>query len=211
MTDLDEVAAKEQLKLIRGLIERATIFRALSGETALVGGLAALAAAWFSAGSFGWQWAGWWLGFLALVMIFNAVQIGRRARQYHKPWLSGGLKIALRGSLPSIIAGGFLGLLYVRAQTPENDRLAACFWILHYGLALWAIREFAPRSMKVLAWVFVVAGIVALAGLTGPLAILTRLLNSVSASLLMAICFGGFHLVYAVVILVIHRRTENSA
>ena len=55
MTTREE--AVEQLRVIRSMMERATIFRALSGETALMGGAAALAAAWFSNGKSAWAWA----------------------------------------------------------------------------------------------------------------------------------------------------------
>ena len=36
-------------------------------------------------------------------------------------------------------------------------------WIIHYGLALLAIREFAPKSMVWLGWAFVAFGIISLA------------------------------------------------
>ena len=62
MTTQEE--AVEQLRVIRSVMERATIFRALSGETALIGGAAALAAAWLSEGRHVGRgprggWAGW--------------------------------------------------------------------------------------------------------------------------------------------------------
>ena len=79
MTTREE--AVEQLRVIRTMMERATIFRALSGETALMGGAAALAAAWMSDGKCGWSWAYYWLiglGFscmcfrkLRLILVFN--------------------------------------------------------------------------------------------------------------------------------------------
>ncbi|RYD21457.1 MAG: hypothetical protein EOP88_11390, partial [Verrucomicrobiaceae bacterium] len=75
MTTREE--AVEQLRVIRSVMERATVFRALSGETALIGGAAALAAAWASEGKQGWAWAGWWLGGLALVLGFYVFQIYR--------------------------------------------------------------------------------------------------------------------------------------
>jgi len=44
MTTVEDAA--EQLRVIRSMMERATTFRALSGETALVGGAVSLAMAW---------------------------------------------------------------------------------------------------------------------------------------------------------------------
>lgn len=202
--------AAEQLRVIRSMMARATIFRALSGETALIGGAAALGAAWLSEGKSGWAWANWWLGGLGLVILFNVFQILRVGRAQSRPFWSAGLKLALRGALPPIVAGGFLGLLYVRSGAPHADKLAACFWILHYGLALLAIREFAPKSMVWLGWAFVAFGLLCIAAATHVLALLTPLLLQASASHLMAIAFGGFHLIYGAAIVTTGRREEDA-
>jgi hypothetical protein len=54
MTTQEE--AMEQLRVIRSMMERATIFRALSGETALIGGAISMMVAWFSERRHGWPW-----------------------------------------------------------------------------------------------------------------------------------------------------------
>ncbi len=205
MTSREE--AVEQLRVIRSMMERATIFRALSGETALVGGAAALAAAWLSDGERGWSWAMWWIGGLLLVIAFNVFQILRVGAQHQRPFWSSGLRLALRGALPSIVAGGFLGLLYVRSGAPASEKLAACLWILHYGIALLAIREFAPKSMVWLGWAFVVFGVGALAGAAQVVDVLYTWMARLDASDLMAVAFGGFHLIYGAAI--VTTRTEE--
>jgi hypothetical protein len=201
--------AVEQLRVIRTMMERATIFRALSGETALIGGAAALAAAWASSGSTGWQWASWWIGGLILVIAFNILQIFRAGAAHQRPFWSAGLRLALRGALPSIIAGGFLGLLFVRSHSPGAEKFAACLWTVHYGLALLAIREFAPKSMVWLGWAFVIFGVAALAGAAGVIDWLARWVAMLNGSGLMAIAFGGFHLIYGAII-VTTRRPEDG-
>ena len=206
MTTREEAA--EQLRVIRTMMERATIFRALSGETALIGGAAALAAAWLSEGRVGWYWAVWWLGGLALVMAFNVYLITKTSRAHQKPFWSVGLRLAVRGALPSIVAGGFLGLLFVRSGA---DRPAACLWTLHYGLALLAIREFAPKSMIWLGWAFVIFGVSSLAGEAGVIEVFSRWVNHLNGSKLMAIAFGGFHIIYGGVILSTNRRDDSHA
>ena len=203
-----QAEAAEQLRVIRSVMERATIFRALSGETALIGGAAALAAAWFSETSRGWVWAGWWLGGLGLVLAFNVFQICRMKVARARPFWSSGLRIALRGALPSLIAGGFLGLLFVRGGA---EKPAACLWILHYGLALLAIREFAPKSMVWLGWAFVIFGVGSLAGVTYVVDALNGWTQRLNGSQLMAIAFGGFHLIYGGLIVTTGRREEFSA
>jgi hypothetical protein len=180
MTTREEAA--EQLRVIRSMMERATIFRALSGETALVGGAVALGVAWVSEKRQTWEWSAIWLSGLAVVLFFYVFQLYRMKALYQRPFWSSGLRMALRGALPSLIVGGFLGMIFVRNG---NEEAAASMWILHYGLALLAIREFAPKSM---VW-FV----------------------RVNASRLMAIAFGGFHLVYGGLIVTTGRREEPTA
>jgi hypothetical protein len=206
MTTREEAA--EQLRVIHSVMARATIFRALSGETALIGGAAALAAAWLSEGRHYWGWAGWWLGGLALVLAFNVFQIFRMKESHQRPFWGPGLRIASRGALPSLIAGGFLGLLYVRG---DQDRLAACLWILHYGLALLAIREFVPKSMVWLGWSFVVFGVASLAAMTHVIHVPPAWITEFNGSRLMACAFGGFHLIYGGLIVTTGRREQLSA
>jgi hypothetical protein len=209
MTQRDEAA--EQLRMIRSMMERATIFRALSGETALVGGAAALAAAWFSDGKLGWQWANWWLLGLGLVIGFNMLQLLRASSAHGRPFWNSGLRMALRGAAPSIIAGGFLGLVFVRVGDVPNTMFAAAIWILHYGIALLAIREFAPRSMALLGWAFVCFGLYCLAEIVGANQMPHWVINRVTPSQLMAIAFGGFHLFYGALIVTTKERDSAPA
>ncbi|MCP5545233.1 MAG: hypothetical protein H7A49_15160 [Akkermansiaceae bacterium] len=205
MTTREEAA--EQLRLIRGMMERATIFRALSGETALVGGAVSLGVAWLSEKRQHWEWAGIWIGGLVLVLLFYAFQLWRMKAVHSRPFWSTGLKTALRGALPSLIAGGFLGLVFVRAG---NNVAAASLWITHYGLALLAIREFAPKSMVWLGWAFVAFGLFSLATAANIVELEPRWLMRVNASRLMAIAFGGFHLVYGGLIVTTSSRRDES-
>ena len=207
--------AAEQLRVIRTMMERATIFRALSGEAALLGGAMALAAGWISEPRTGWAWGSVWLGGLAVVMIFAVWQLHRLSMAHERPFWSHGLKVALRGALPSLIAGGFLGLLYLKYGSrqpgyPKAEYFAASFWILHYGLALLAIREFAPKSMTWLGIAFLATGIGAFASCTF-IQSMTPLLARLGPSGLMAATFGGFHLLYGAAIVTTTRRDRPGA
>lgn len=205
MTTREEAA--EQLRVIRSMMERATIFRALSGETALVGGGISMMVAWFSEKRTQWVWASWWLGGLLLVLCFYGFQLYRMKAVHNRPFWSVGLRMALRGALPSLIAGGFMALLFIRAG---NNVAAACMWIVHYGLALLAIREFAPKSMVWLGWAFVAFGVLSLASVTQVVHVDPDWMLRINASRLMAIAFGGFHLVYGALIVTTGRREESA-
>jgi hypothetical protein len=197
--------AADQLRVIRTMMERATIFRALSGEAALLGGAMSLAAGWLSEGKTGWAWGGVWLGGLAVVILFAVFQLLRVAQSHSRPVWSHGLKVALRGALPSLVVGGFLGFFYLRSGMKGSEFTAACFWMLHYGLALLAIREFAPKSMVWLGLGFVVTGLLAWSTATF-FQSMSPLLVRLGPSGLMAATFGGFHLLYGAAIVTTTRR-----
>lgn len=204
MTTHEEAA--DQLRAIRAMMERATIFRALSGEAALVGGAMALAAGWLSEPKQGWAWGIVWLSGLAVALVFGAWQLVRSASANEKSVWSQGLKVALRGALPSLIGGGFLGLLYLRQ---DNEMATASFWILHYGLALLAIREFAPKSMFWLGLAFLVTGLASFSAMT-IIQAATPMLHRLGPSGLMAATFGGFHLLYGAVIVTTSTRGDST-
>jgi hypothetical protein len=207
--------AAEQLRVIRTMMERATIFRALSGEAALLGGAMSLAAGWLSEPKAGWAWGSIWLAGLAVVMLFAVWQLHRLSRVHERPFWSHGLKVALRGALPSLVAGGFLGLLYLKygardPAAPRAELFAASFWILHYGLALMAIREFAPKSMVWLGLAFLITGIGAFACCTF-IQSMSQHLYRLGPSGLMAATFGGFHLLYGAAIVTTTPRDRPGA
>ncbi|QJE96289.1 hypothetical protein [Luteolibacter luteus] len=207
--------AAEQLRVIRTMMERATIFRALSGEAALLGGAMALAAGWISESRVGWAWGSVWLAGLGIVMVFAVWQLHRLSQIHERPFWSHGLKVALRGALPSLIAGGFLGLLYLKyggrqPAYPKAEYFAASFWVLHYGLALLAIREFAPKSMVWLGIAFLTTGLIAFAAGTF-IQSMNHLLIRLGPSGLMAATFGGFHLLYGAAIVTTTRRDRPGA
>src|SRR5271154_459325 len=100
MTDFD--SASNQLRVIRSLMERATIYRSLSAPTALVGGLLSL-------GGFGTAYYAKhhrqlplspneflivWLALLRLTCLTNALFPWREAAGRGEPFFSSGMKCA---------------------------------------------------------------------------------------------------------------------
>jgi hypothetical protein len=184
--------AEEHLRVIRSLMEKATIYRAVSAPTALAGGIAALLVSppWVQQlflkqlgpdDSFRVRW------FLALIftLAVNTLLILREARRRGDPVVSPGMRAAIFALLPPILCGAIFFLIMVADHTPA-------YLSVFYGLALLATGHFAPRSIVCLGWSFLVIGLV------GCLMIVNGQFSAMcTPDLFMVVTFGGFHFVYA--------------
>jgi hypothetical protein len=183
--------AEEHLRVIRSLMEKATIYRAVSAPTALAGGIAALVVAAPPVQAFFNQIAGAssfhvrWALALFVTLLINGLLIVREARRRGDPIVSPGMRAAFRALLPPMLCGGFFFILF---DGEDVDSLLAIF----YGLSLLATAHFAPRSIMWLGWSFLLAGLVVFL-LTG----LHRLHPSLTPDSIMVATFGGFHFIYA--------------
>jgi hypothetical protein len=201
--------ALEHLRIIRTLMERAHIYRAVSAPAAFIGGLLALtAAAWGlwqdydrEAGSgsgdgfTGTEFLVIWLTLLVVASVINLGLLMRESHSKGQPMVTDGLKMALRAVVPPLLCGGVLGIcLVVYVQQME---LAALVWMLGYGLSLQATVSFAPRSIILLARAFLMSGLaltVIWFSLGGPG---LSIWNGAVASAFLGLTFGLFHIVYA--------------
>ena len=194
--------AEEHLRVIRSLMEKATIYRAISAPTALVGGLLSVAVAavgaWWhgqlffdiSNHEFRFFWP--WIAVLAVTTFSNAWFLYRDARRRGEVFLSPGMRLAARCMAPSFLSAGVLAFL----SRSTGDGFVVFIWMLFYGLGLLSTLSFAPSSIAVLGWTFL-AGAFALIAFpslpgSGPLSLEIR-----NAHLLMGSTFGLFHLIYA--------------
>jgi hypothetical protein len=198
MTDFD--SASSQLRVIRSLMERATIYRSISAPTALVGGLLSLGGfvtAYYSKHHQNHplspsEFLIVWLVILGLTGFANTIFLWRSSVQRGEPFLSSGMKLALMSLAPAFFAAGVMTLMIHR---PIQLSL---LWITLYGVGLLATQHFAPRSIVVLGLTFFLSGCVLLVGWKhffmadghGEPTALT-------VSAIMAATFGGFHLAYA--------------
>ena len=111
-------SASEHLQVIRSLMERATIYRAISAPMALIGGLLSLA-------GFGIAWSAQeiaddpldpiqflllWLLILALTAGANIFFLWRESEQAGGNFFSPGLRLALRSLSPAFAIAGVLSL-----------------------------------------------------------------------------------------------------
>ena len=186
--------AASQIETIRALLERATIYRAISVPGAALGGGLALVAAWFTHRLSAPSWLAVWLGVLLLASAFNFFHLVREARREGRPLFSHRFQLALRGLGPALLAGGVIGLAFGWHGALE---MTASLWAVFYGLALLALREFAPPSLARLGFAFLAAGLIGFVTIAFWAPGAAGDCPATMASTLMAATFGIFHLAYA--------------
>lgn len=195
---------EEHLRMIRILMERAAIHRAISAPTALVGGLLSIFAAVVSwrmlesdAGAPlpGGHFLVVWLLVLLVTLVVNVIFLAQAARRRREPLVSPALKLAARALLPPVLTAGVISVPL--GGLDLDNYLVALIWTTFYGLALLATAHFAPRSLVVLGWAFLLTslGLYALPFLLPATAI--TLPTDRHATLLMGATFGLYHLIYA--------------
>ena len=202
-TSSAEKTAIEHLRIIRTLMERAHIYRAVSAPAALVGGILAL-----TVSSLGYyhrdteasatKFLFAWLLLLALCTVLNLFLLIRESKEQRQPFLTDGLRMALKAVIPPLTVGGFLGICLIVFK--GELALAALIWILCYGLALLSTTSFAPKSVTRLGCGFLISGMaLTLAwfvngGSSGGQ-------NSLSlASLFLGLTFGAGHMIYSLAV-----------
>lgn len=200
--------AIEHLCVIRSLLEKSQVYRAVSAPAALCGGLLALAASYaalhahkFSTHLFLVQW----LVILGITSALNFFLLHREAICRSQPFFSEGMRMALRAFLPPMLVGGVLGICLIWFRADAN--LGSLVWILCYALALLSTSHFSPRSLVRLGWAFLIVGIALtvwyFARKTDGQA------NSATlASLFLGSTFGLLHVAYAVAVFVRKPATQ---
>ena len=213
MTDFD--SASRQLRVIRSLMERATVYRSISAPTALVGGLLSLggfAMAYYAKHHRQYpltptEFLIAWLVILVLTCVTNTIFLSRGAARRSEVFFSPGMKCAATSLAPAFISAGLLTILF--SHRPID---LALIWITLYGIGLLATQHFAPRSIVVLGLTFFVTGCVLLVSwkhffMPNPHVEPSALV----VSGIMAATFGGFHLAYAGAVWALGEEKEESA
>ena len=200
-------AAEEHLRAIRLLMERATVYRAISAPTALFGGLLAIGLA---AAMLWWQaqdgvrnvdaraFYQAWFFVLAATLAANTFFIWQGAHQRGEPLISPGFRLAMLSVTPAFFAG--IAVSAVLTITTGLALFPALMWMMFYGLGLLATMSFAPRSIVVLGWAFLFTAIMAFvyfvfAGVEPDFDLPTP--TRFFPAALMGATFGVYHLVYA--------------
>lgn len=189
--------AEDNLRIIRSLMEKATVYRAVSAPGALFGGLVAtvVSVVAFMGARLpgGHDFIREWIWVAVLTGAVNLWLLRREAVRRDEPFVSPGMRLALRAMLPAIIGGGLCTVI----EGDGGCALLASLWVLFYGISLLAAAHFAPKSICWLGRAFFAAG--ALLILSGAFVFggWRDGHESAMAQGIMGATFGLFHLIYA--------------
>ena len=208
-------SAAEDLRVIRTLMERATVYRAISAPSALVAGLLSTVVA----GAVYYnnevssilgrpvrprEFCLLWVGVLALAALANAFFVWREARSDRRPFVSSGMKLALRAILPNlIIPAAYTLWFYQTGYLGAQELELVVVWVSFYGLALLSTALFAPSSLGLLGWAFLLTGVSVPVFMT----VIDQFTDDVPDTV-MGMTFGFYHVVYA--ILTWSRKAERA-
>jgi hypothetical protein len=201
----DRSRAEEDLRVIRTLMERATVYRAISAPTALVGGTLSILSAVlihlsdYPESTLGRvirprEFAFIWIDVLVLTVIANVFFVWREAKSSGRPFISSGMRLALRAIAPNLIVPALFTIWFLKVGFLGAVELElVVIWVVFYGLALLSTALFAPRSLAILGWAFLLTGVsvpvIANAAAEG--------LPDDVPNVVMGLTFGLYHLIYA--------------
>jgi hypothetical protein len=215
MTDSDSDSAARHLRVIRSLMERATVYRSISAPTALVGGLLSLGG--FATAYYAkhhrhhpltpTEFLIVWLVILALTCLANAFFLSRGSALRGGPFFSSGMRCALMSVAPAFFSAALLTPLLMHRPIQ-----LALLWIMLYGIGLLATQHFAPRSLVILGATFFLTG-------CGLLATWKHFFmpnphvepSALVVSGIMAATFGGYHLAYAAAVWALGEDRQEPA
>jgi hypothetical protein len=178
--------AMDNLRYIRETMERATPFTGISGRGEIAIGATALLASVIAAQQPTFTaWIAIWLAEGLVSTLIAGWSMDRKARATRTPLFSGSGRKAIFSLAPPVIAGGLLTIVLVRAGL--NNAIPGV-WLLLYGTGVITGGMFSVRAVPAMGLCFM--GLGALALFSPP----------AYADWLMAVGFGGLHVVFGAII-----------
>ena len=182
--------AMDNLRYIRGTMERAGSFTAVPGLGGVLMGSTALAAAWIANSVTGANhWILVWTLECAAGIVIGIVATALKARRLHSPVLNGPGRKFLAGFAPAIFAGAVLSIVF---HGVGMLWYLPGIWLLLYGTAVLSAGWGSVRAVPLMGGCFMAAGTVAL------------LMPDLPGNVLLAAGFGGLHIVFGTIIAVKH-------
>ena len=176
--------AMDNLRYIRGMMERAATFTALSGWGQVVIGFTAIAAAIVASKQKApSNWIFTWLGEAGVAGGLAVASMTLKAHLANQALLSGPLRKLILSFSPAMIVGAVLSA--VLAQRGLFTLLPGT-WMLLYGAAVISAGTYSVRSVPVMGAAFMLAGIIAL------------IAPASWSTAVMIAAFGGLHIAFGV-------------
>ena len=178
--------AMDNLRYIREAMERASAFTAVPGWGQVAIGLTALAAAYLAAQQPSQRaWLAVWLAEAIISILIAGWLMDRKARRLKMPLFSGPGRKAIFSLSPPMIVGALLTVVLFRARLVQA---IPGMWLLLYGTGVVAGGMFSVSVVPVMGVCFMLLGAF---GLFAPAAY---------DNWLMAIGFGGLHIIFGTII-----------
>jgi hypothetical protein len=172
----------EDLRFIRQTMAGAGAFTAVSGRGQMLIGATALLAVAISKGmQLGARWMEVWLAEAAFAVVIGIWSSERKAKRMGVPLLSAVARKFVLALLPPLVAGA---ALTIALWFSGHRTLVPGVWLLLYGTAVVTGGSFSVQVVPLMGYCFMVLGAVALA------------LPLSWAWLLLAVGFGGLHLIF---------------
>ncbi|HTE45501.1 MAG TPA: hypothetical protein VK636_09680 [Gemmatimonadaceae bacterium] len=151
-----QARAMDNLRFIRGMMERAATFTAISGFGQIVIGITAIGAALIaSRQTLPWAWVATWLAEAGIAAGISVASMTLKAHVAHMPLLSGPLRKLVLSFSPPIIVGVVFTAVLVNHGL--YDFLPGV-WMLLYGAAVVSAGTYSVRSVPVMGALFMVVG-----------------------------------------------------
>lgn len=152
--------AMDNLRFIRGMMERAATFTALSGwGLVVIGVTAAGAAVLASHQTAARNWIITWFGEAGLAAGISVASMAIKAHAANEPLLSGPMRKLILSFSPAMGAGVVLTGVLARASL---HALLPGVWMLLYGAAVVSAGTYSVRSVPVMGAAFMALGTTAL-------------------------------------------------
>ena len=177
-----QARAMDNLRYIRGMMEQAATFTAVSGWGEVVIGVSAIGAALVASRQvLPWAWVTTWLAEAGIAAGVSVASMTLKAHAANMPLLTGPVRKLILSFSPAIIVGAVLTAVLIRHG--EYTFLPG-MWMLLYGAAVVSAGTYSVRSVPVMGAAFM---------LTGAFALLAP--ATWSTAILIA-GFGGLHIVF---------------